>query len=74
MLIKIFILAILPIINSQYSVNLNYPHLLDNSYTNISTVLYDSGSGFYVGFKDRRFRDYSPDFATYTGKTLAYVI
>ena len=74
MIKKLILLVLFTVINTQYTLSLNYPHLLDNLYTNISAVQWDYTDGFYVGFKDKRYRHYFGDFSSYTGQTLSYVI
>lgn len=74
MLKKIIILLSLTLIQSQYTVNLLYPFLLDNNYANISTVNWDWQNGFHVGFQNKQYRHYASDFSSNTKYNLSYVI
>lgn len=71
MLIEVIILIILNTIKTQYSIDLYYPFLLDNAYSNITTIRWHYRDGFNVGFENKQIRRYSWDFSSQTSFHLS---
>ena len=70
---EIFITLLFIIIHSQYNVNLNFPLLLDNSYSNITALKWNDQDAFHVAFSNKQYRRYSFDFSTYTIFNLSVI-
>ena len=63
---EIIMLFVFTILHAQYTLNLDFPFLLDNLHANITTVKWDKLNGFHVAFQNKQYRHYSFDFSNYT--------